>query len=182
MLNFGFGGGPVINDVVGSSKGFQGEELFSPKFAAPAKTLVVETGATMMALTDGAWSAAPTAKNVNPPRFRFGGAVPEAQYLFPGNGNYKPGLFDLHVRENDIWVPARDMHPNVVQPSKGVFNLQPAADFITRARQYGKAVRGHLIMYPAHDWSWVDGTTVTSATYKGLIDAQLDAWASMPGI
>lgn len=115
-------------------------------------------------------------------RFLFGSAVPQAFRLDPGDSRYVPGLLDLLTTQADVWTFDNDFQPAAIQPEEGVFNLAPAAAAIARARAAGKAWRLHSLVYPTHDMPWINETTLTAGTYRAIIDAHVDAIASIPGV
>ncbi|SMD15695.1 endo-1,4-beta-xylanase [Rhizobium sp. RU36D] len=112
----------------------------------------------------------------------FGSAVPQAFRLDPGEARYIPGLLDVLTEHSDIWVFDNDFQPAAIQPTQGSFNLAPAQAAIARAQAAGIAWRLHLLVYPVHDMPWINSTTLTSSTYKSIIDAHLTAVASIPGV
>lgn len=112
----------------------------------------------------------------------FGTAVDQAYYLDPGDGRYIPGLLDAALLHADIWSFSNDFQPNSVQNSQGSFSLSPARNAIARALANDKLWRLHLLVYPAHDMPWINSGTLTSATYKSIIDAHLNALATIQNV
>lgn len=112
----------------------------------------------------------------------FGCAVPQSFRLDPGAEAYLPGLRELLTRHADIWVFDNDFQPAAIQRAQGTFDLAPATAAVARAHAAGVAWHLHVLAYPTHDMPWVNETTLTAATYKDVIDAHLDAIASIPGV
>ena len=112
----------------------------------------------------------------------FGTALPQAFRLDPGDLNHIPGLLELLTTHSDIWVFDNDFQPAAIQPIQGDFRLSAAQAAIARAKSTGKAWRLHLLVYPTHDMPWISSSTLTSATYKSIIDTHLAAIASVPGV
>lgn len=112
----------------------------------------------------------------------FGSAVPQAFRLDPGDPRLVPGLLDLLTQHADIWVFDNDFQPAAIQPVQGSFKLTAAQAAIARAHAAGKAWRLHSLVYPTHDMPWINPTTLTSATYKAIIDAHVGAVASIAGV
>lgn len=119
-------------------------------------------------------SLTPTPSQVAGSRFKIGCAVPPIRFVdssYPAT--YEPGLWEQHAAFADIFVFGESLPANL-QATQGVWDTSKLTAMIAKAEALGKKWRFHPVIYPAHDFPWASSGTITSGTYKSLIDAHIN--------
>lgn len=129
----------------------------------------------MIPIDSAAINLVPYTKDVAASRFIIGSAIPPYRYTDPTDAaNYVPGILEEHALLADVFTFSGETLPNSLQATQGAWNLVPWQTQIARTEALGKKWRFHPLFYPAHDFPWANSGTVTSATYKSLIDAHIN--------
>lgn len=81
-----------------------------------------------------------------------------------------PGYEAAFRREFASMTPENEMKMEIIQPQPGVFNFGPADELVTRARQAGKAVRGHALVFGTQTPPWVGRLLLPSDAEAALRD------------
>jgi len=81
-----------------------------------------------------------------------------------------PGYDAAFRREFASMTPENEMKMEILQPQRGVFNFGPADELVLRARQAGKDVRGHALVFGTQTPPWVGRLLLPSDAEAALRD------------
>ncbi len=94
----------------------------------------------------------------------FGAAVEYEPFL--NDARYRQALID----HTDMLVPMNKFKWALLRHTRGKFDFTGADEIIRFARKHGKSVRGHTLLWYAHNPQWVEEISTKKAAERALVE------------